>query len=142
MGRITSINELARYKVGEIAYIVNMRALVQSQVRIEPQDSWVCDHHPKVLFERKFYKSWKSRDKLPKLPADIFQCWTTLLTSEFIVEQFQIKGVNRSLDTGEFYYMRDGDELIMPESCLLDSSTAAHRERERIIKIIQKWAKP
>jgi len=95
--------------------------------------------HSKTLFERGPYKNvWPFRAKLPRLHQADFSHLVTILSSEFIVEQFEIFDIVRSNNTGEFFYSNQDDEW-MPELSLFDTSIAARRERTRITKMVKRW---
>lgn len=135
---IKSVIELARYPVGSVAYWVTLRSK-QNEVKIPPGEEWTLDYHPKVLHERGYNKIWNKRISLPKLHHADFHAITNLLTSNFEVESFKIHDIIRSNDTGEFFYCNETDEWL-PEKYLLDTIIAARKERDRIKKLIRKWA--
>jgi len=138
--RIKSVIELSKYKMGDTAYWVTIRPVGIDHIMIPDGEEWIIDHHPKTLYERGYTKkAWKSRKKLPKLHQVDFEAIVNILTSELVVEPFEINTVARSGDTGEFYYSND-ENAWMPESCLLDSTQAARKERERILKMCKNWS--
>lgn len=143
--KIRSVIELARYSVGDVAYWVTMRpTMIHDDENIDDDKKWMLDHHPKVLYERfkggPYHKAWNRRTKLPKLHHEDFMVCMALLTSELVVEEFEIQSIVRSSNTAEFFYQNPNDEW-MPESYLLDTMQAAKRELTRIQKIIRNWAK-
>lgn len=135
--RISSVLELSRYKVGESVWWVVFRNS-EPTPELSEEDRWMENHHPKVLYERGPYL-WPGRAKLPKLQHMDFAGIVNLLTSDFCVEQFTVTEVIRSRDTAEFFYSNADDEW-MPESCLFCTDIAARRERNRILKLLKKWA--
>jgi hypothetical protein len=138
--RVSSVIQLAKYPIGSVLYRVVFRPVGIAQVQIPPGEEWMAEVHPKILFERGLAnKSWKYRAQLPRLCALDFQYVTELLTSEPIVERFVIQDVDRSLNTGEFYYM-NADQDWMPESTLFESALAAKREKIRIKHLFELWA--
>lgn len=138
MPGISSVLELARYQVGESAWWVTLR-LKEPINPLKEDQHWMIEAHPKLLYERGPYKkNWTYRSKLPKLQHLDFQGIVGLLTSDLVVERFDICDVIRSQDTGEFFYSNEDDEW-MPESCLFDTITAARRERARIMRMLKKW---
>lgn len=137
--RINSVLELSRYKVGETVWWVVLRNSDPIPA-IPEDDQWMENHHPKALYERGPYQRlWTSKAKLPKLQHMDFGAIVSLLTSEFKVEPFTIVEVVRSRDTAEFFYSNADDEW-MPESSLFDTDIAARRERNRILRLLKKWA--
>ncbi len=141
--KIKSVLDLARYKVGDVAWWVILRPLKTPLPTIETDDKWMEKHHPKVLYERGPYKTfWPNKALLPKLQHMDFTTIVGVLTSELKIESFPVCDLIRSRDTGEFFYCNDADEW-MPETFLFDSRPAADREKTRIFRLIQKWmAKP
>jgi len=138
--RIKSVIELSKYKAGDIAYWVTLRPVGLDQIIIPEGEEWLVEHHPKTLYERGYAKkAWQSRKKLPKLHHIDFQAIVSIITSKLVIEPFEIHDIVRSGDTGEFFYSNEEDEW-MPESYLLDSTQAARRERERILKMCKNWA--
>lgn len=137
--RIKSVIELARYRVGDTAYWVILRPL-ESMPQLAEDDKWMENHHPKVLYSRgPAKKLWPYHAKLPRLHHIDFGGIVNLLRSEFVVESFAICDVIRSRDTGEFFYQNSDDEW-MPESHLFDTDIAARREKNRVKKMIKRWA--
>src|SRR6185369_10873599 len=103
--KIKSVLELAKYNTGDTLFWVVLRPVGVAGVQIAEEDEWVASAHPKVIYERKLVKTWYYRNsKLPKLCALDFQYVVELLTSELVVERFEISTICRSSDTGEFYY--------------------------------------
>lgn len=138
--KVATLADLARYKVGDILYQVALRPIGLACVQYDQKDAWIADAHPKVLFDRGYInKAWKFKAKPPKLGAADFHYVTSLLTSEPVVERFQIVAIHRSPDTGEFYYQNLEQEW-MPESYLLPTEAAGVREKFRIKDLFQKWA--
>jgi|2_EtaG_2_1085320.scaffolds.fasta_scaffold00067_41 transposase len=137
--RISSVLELSRYKTGETVWWVVFRNK-DSIPDLDEEQKWMVSYHPKVLYERGPYQRlWNSKAKLPKLQHMDFAAMTSLLTSEFRVEPFTIVEVIRSRDTAEFFYSNSDDEW-MPESSLFCTDIAARRERNRIMRLLRKWA--
>jgi len=132
------IFKLARYKIGDTAYWTNFIP-VDDVSEIPEKDDWVRTHHPKVLFERGYFKPlWKTTAQLPKLEKTDFMSIMHILTCELRVDDFLVTSIARSHDTGEFFYSNEDDEW-MPESFLFDSRAAANKEQKRIKKMIKKW---
>jgi hypothetical protein len=133
-----SVLELARYKVGDSAWWVTLR--YKDPIPHLPEGAhWMQSCHPKALYEHGPYKQyWPFRAKLPRLHHIDFSGVITFITSEFVVERFDVCEVVRSSDTGEFFYSNQDDEW-MPESCLFDTQIAARRERTRVVKMMKKW---
>lgn len=139
--RVTSVLELARYKVGDCTWWVTLRHK-EPVPTLSGEDEWMTkeDIHPKTLYEHGPYKSkWSLRAKLPRLQHMDFAGIVGLLMSELVVERFDVCDVVRSNDTGEFYYSNRDDEW-MPESYLFDTDVAARRERTRVVKMVRRWA--
>lgn len=137
--KISSVLELSRYNIGSTVWWVVLRN-TETIPDLPEEDEWMENHHPKVLYERGPYQRiWNSKAKLPKLQHMDFAGIVALLTSEFSVEQFNITEIIRSKDTAEFFYSNTDDEW-MPESCLFCTDIAARRERNRILRLLKKWA--
>lgn len=137
--RISSVLELSRYKINETVWWVILRSK-EPLPELPEEDSWMEDHHPRILYERGPYQRlWTSKAMLPRLQHMDFAGIVTLVTSEFKVEPFTIVEIIRSNETGEFWYSNDDDEW-MPESCLFCTDIAARRERNRVLKLLKKWA--
>ena len=138
--KISSVLELARYKVGDYAWWVTFQCNDPIH-NLSEDEEWMINNgiHPKILWEHGPYQSkWPLRSKLPRLSNIDFDSVIGLLKSEIIVEQFDICDIIRSNDTGEFYYSNSNDEW-MPEGYLMDTDVAARRERTRILKMIKRW---
>lgn len=138
--KIHNVNELSRYKVGEVSWWVVLRPMKMANASLDQRDQWMIDHHPKALFLRGPCKNvWKQSIRLPQLHHADFAIVTNILTSKVMVEEFMVNDVVRSKDTGEFFYANPDNEW-MPESYLFDTKVAARRERTRIVKMIKQWA--
>lgn len=136
--KITSVLELARYRVGDVAWWVTLRYL-EDVPEISEDNDWMNNVHPKIFYESGPYrKQWPYKAMLPRLQHSDFTWFVGLLISQFVVEQFNICDIIRSNDTGEFYYSNENNEW-MPESYLFDTDIAARRERTRIIKMMRRW---
>ncbi len=139
--KITSVVELSRYKIGTVLYRVVLRPVGQSHITINPGDEWMAQCHPKIFYERGMANAaWKFKTKIPKLCGIDFQYVMEILTSESIVERFEIVDVARSADTGEFYYCSPVGDW-MPEGNLFESYSAARREKSKIKNLFSQWAK-
>jgi hypothetical protein len=137
--RISSVLELSRYKIDETVWWVILRSK-EPLPELSLEDAWMEDYHPRVLYGRGPYqKLWTSKALLPRLQHMDFAEIVSLITSEFKVEPFTITEIIRSTETGEFWYSNDDDEW-MPEPCLFCTDIAAKRERNRILKLLKKWA--
>lgn len=136
--KMSSALELSRYKVGNSAWWVTLR--YQDPLPELPKEAaWMMNCHPKALYEHGPYKNyWPFRAKLPRLHHVDFSGVVTFLTSEFMVEKFDVCEVIRSQDTGEFFYANQDDEW-MPEPSLFDTIIAARRERTRVVKMMRRW---
>jgi len=133
-----SVLELTKYKVGDTAWWVALR--YKKPLPELPEDFWMSWCHPKTCYEKGPYKkNWTLKSKLPRLHPDDFTGIVTILTSDIVVELFDICDVIRSTDTGEFFYSNQNDEW-MPESYIFDTIIAARRESTRIAKMVLRWA--
>lgn len=140
MRKIHSVIELAKFKLNETVYWVTLRPIGPSYTEIPDNEAdWILREHPKYLYSRGFDKSWISRAALPKLLDVDFRTITMLVTSKLVVEQFKIVCIERSADTGEFYYQNSDGER-MPEAYLMSSKKMAIKERDRVMKMIATWA--
>lgn len=136
--KISSVLELARYRVGDVAWWVIFRQ-IEIASDLTEEDSWMQTHHPKVLYTRGSHKHlWKSKAALPKLQHIDFLNVMSILTSKCVVEQFTVCDVLRSRYTGEFFYANDNNEWI-PESNLLSNKAIANQEKSRMMKLMKKW---
>lgn len=134
----SDVFEVARYKIGDVAWWVNLTAKDDPQ-EVPEKDDWMKKHHPKVLFERGLYKSlWKTTAALPKLEKTDFLSIMHILTCEMRISEFVVSSIARSNDTGEFFYSNLNTEWL-PESNLFDTKEAATKERKRIIGLLKKW---
>jgi hypothetical protein len=139
--KIRSVLELARYKVGDVAWWVVLRPQRDIPTLTEDQQ-WMVqpDVHPKILYRNGGpYSHLWGKAVLPKLQHMDFAAVMGLLTHEFSVEQFPICDVIRSRNLGEFFYTNDSGDW-MPESHLMDTKVAADREKTRVLRLIKKWA--
>ena len=139
--KLSSVTELARYTVGDIAYWI---IISNEEVPVLDDDNiWMLDN-PRVLYEHGPAKHiWKESNRFSRLPKlnDIdFINIVNLLTSELVVQPYIISEISRSNDTGEFYYYNEEIDEWAQESCLFDTNIAARREKNRILKLIKKWA--
>jgi hypothetical protein len=129
---------VARYKIDEVVWWVNFVAKDEPST-IAEQDEWIKNHHPKVLFDRGYFKPlWKTTAALPRLEKVDFLSVMHILTCEIVVSEFVVSSIARSHDTGEFFYSNMFAEW-MPESFLFDSREAAGKEKKRITSMIRKW---
>lgn len=138
MSSSPGVFEVSRYKIGDVAWWVNLSAKDEPQ-DIPDSDDWIKTHHPKVLFDRGYYKSlWRTTAALPKLEKTDFLSVMHLLTCDMKASDFVVSSIARSHDTGEFFYSNAYAEWV-PESYLFDSKEAAIKERKRIMNMIKKW---
>jgi len=138
--KIKSVVELSKHKIGDMLYWVVFRPLAVAGIKIPEGEEWIVNCHPKVLYDRKLVgKAWGNRGRIPRLCAVDFQYVVDLLTSEPVVERFDIQGVCRSFDTGEFYYSNEAGEW-MPESFLYATAHRAKAEKKRIKELFRTWA--
>jgi hypothetical protein len=137
--KIKSVLELARYKVGDVAWWVVIRS--KPEPEISEQNKWMTQEHihPKTLYRGgPFEPLWGRKAILPKLQHQDFNTIVGLLTATMAVEPFTICDLVRSRDTGEFFYENERNEW-MPEAQLLDTKIAAEREKTRIRRLLRKW---
>lgn len=134
--RIKSVTELAKYRVGDVAWWIVLRPLTVPNL-IE-SDQWMKKHHPKAFYEWGPGKCLWGKALLPKLQHTDFAGVMSILTSKMLTDQFPICDILRSRDTGEFFYSNADDEWI-PQSYLMDTKVLADKERTRIIRLIQRW---
>lgn len=136
--RIKSALELAKFKLGQVLYWVVLRPVGAPSVKIPPGEEWVTDCHPKTVYERGFAKTWKYKQKLPRLQALDFHYVVNLLTNEPVVEEFKITDVFRSMNTGEFHYSNPDGEW-MPQDLLFKTAKQAKLEKKRIKSLFKTW---
>lgn len=138
--KITSVLELGRYSIGQTVYWVTI-CQKQAEPIVEDQDEWMFDTHPMHLYTIGPYKRiWPRNIKVPKLHEEDFRAIVSLLQTELIVGQFLIADISRCTLTGDYYYVNEHNTW-MPQQNLFDTETAAYRERNRILKLINKWVK-
>ena len=136
--KVTSVLELARYPVDTVAYWIALRT--NSPIpELSEEAAWLTTVHPKELYRGPYKKLWPYYAKLPKLHHVDFNTIVSMLVSELCVEEFPVKEIIRSHDTGEFFYANEDNEW-MPEQHLFDTPAAARREKTRVLKLIRKWA--
>lgn len=136
--KITSVVELSKYKLGDKLYWVVLRP---KTIIKKPTEKWHVEPHPKTIFERGYAKGlWPSGRKLPRVIGDDFDSLMDLLCSVPSVEQFDIRQIFRSRDTGEFQYANADNEWL-PESCLFETEKGAQLEKKRILTMVAAWAK-
>ncbi len=140
--KIRSVLDLARYRVGDVAWWVVLRPIKALPDLADDQQWMLRSHvHPKVLYKNDgpYAALWPRKAVLPKLQHMDFASVVSLLTSELTVEQFPVCDLVRSRDTADFYFSNDDGEWIL-EAHLMDTKIAADRERSRILRLIRKWA--
>lgn len=138
--KITSALELSKYKITRILYWVVFRPVGNTSVQVPQGEEWISNCHPKVLYERGIARNIPYNNRLPRLHSLDFQYVMDLLTSEPIIEKFEITAIHRSYDTGEFYYANQENEW-MPEDSLFQTPQAALKEKIRIKSLFAKWAR-
>jgi hypothetical protein len=137
--KLKSVNELARYQVGDVCYWVVLRQLGTPSESPTPENVWMAEEHPKCFFDRRvFSPMWKSRMRIPKLHATDFRLVTDLLTQRCVIEEFHVTEIKRSHNTGEFWYTSSKEEMQV-ESFLFSSRSQVVREKRRIKKMIIEW---
>jgi len=135
--KITSVLELARYKLDDQVYKVAI-FYPYPVPDLSENDERLAGCHPRNLFAGPFKRLWPFHAQLPKLSHYDFDIITNLLISKLRIEEFIITDIMRSEETGEFLYF-DGDEDWMPEKCLFDTMMAALREKSRLLRLIRNW---
>lgn len=135
--KIKSVTELAKYRVGDVAWWVILRRR-DDLPELPKEDRWMTSHHPKALYEWGPGKAVWGKALLPKLQHVDFGNIVTLLTCKILVDQFPVCDIIRSKNTGEFFYSNPDDEW-MPEQYLMDTKVEAERERSRILRLFKKW---
>lgn len=139
MAEKSSIFDLAKYKIGDILFWTAIRPLGMPPVS-KVEDEYLRYCHPKTWYERLGLDHlWKFDGPLPRLHSIDFSIIMMILTSEVAIETFTIHCIERSSDTGEFYYANEHNEW-MPESYLFDDPDGAHKERYRLKKMVEFWA--
>ncbi len=137
MPKIKSVLELSKFKVGQTVYWVVLRGDDMTCISESSYPAWIRIEHPKVLYERKLLPSLGG-SRLPKLHASDFFFISQLLSQQPVVEEFKIKEIRRSANTGEFSYLNENDEC-MPESFLCCRRAEATKERSRLRKMMLEW---
>lgn len=140
--KVKSALELAKFKPGDKPYWIISRCIGAEPV-IDEEDSWMFSEsiHPKTPYRYGVLKGlWPYRAKLPKLHASDFTLLVEVLNSHLIIEEFEVALVVRCQQTGEFIYQNTTAEEWMPESHLFESKAAARKERDRIKRLIGRWA--
>ena len=137
--KLKSVNELARYQVGDVCYWAVLRQLGVPTESPTPENVWMAEEHPKCFFDRGvFSPMWKYRMQIPKLHATDFRLLTDLLTQRCVIEEFHVTDIKRSRNTGEFWYTSSKEEMQV-ESFLFPRRSQAVRESKRIKKMISEW---
>lgn len=139
--KIASVLELSRYKIGDIVYWIYFAPKnVADSTALNEEDTWMAHSHPKVLVQRGPLKNiWPKNMKLPKLHNGDFEIFVNLMNSHLVIDDFLVTEISRSQHTGEFNYVNK-DGFIMPESMLFDTRVSAAKERDRLLKMVSKWA--
>lgn len=137
--KIQSVTELAKFRVGDVAWWVILRPLDQP-ADLPADDLWMKNQgqHPKTFYEWGPGKAVWGKALLPKLQYSDFAGIVTLLTSKILVEQFPVCDIIRCRNTGEFIYSNEDDEW-MPEPYLLTTKLLAEREKDRILRLFRRW---
>jgi hypothetical protein len=136
--KIVSVMELAKYKIGDLAYHVMLQPTGKIP-RLASADKWMREVHPKVLYSSGPFKHlWKYTSVLPRVSWNDFEDLIMVITASVEVQPFCVKGIERCKHTGEFIYTNE-DDVEIPESCLFDTKQAASLERSRILKLFKKW---
>lgn len=137
---IKHVTELAKYQVGDFLYRVVFRPIGIPDIILPPEDDWMLQAHPQVLFDYGIAdQTWKFQESIPKLCALDFQAVVSILTSEPVVERFEVSDIFRSQDTGEFYYGDSGGDW-MPERAVWDDPETARTEKLRIKGLFRQWS--
>jgi hypothetical protein len=138
---VSSVLELAKWKPGDRIYCAIFRQKVDYQSIVSNNDEWAFSEsvHPKVLYKYKIIRGmWDNPATLPKLHACDFMTVLDILTSELVVEPYDIISIMRCQHTGEFIYADEAEEY-MPESCLFSTAQEAEQECDRIKAMIRGW---
>lgn len=139
MKKVKSVLELSKYKVDQTVYWVVLRPVDQPRRSPLLCARWMRHEHPKVFFDRKIMSPlWKSKRRIPKLHAQDFMVVTQLFCQRLVVEEFIIKKIFRSPNTGEFGYANEHDDQ-MPESFLFGRRSDAANERLRLQQLLAEW---
>mgnify|MGYP005614230063 CR=1 FL=1 len=134
-----TIYDLAKFKVGESPYWIVLRP-IKSLVEHDESASFLLEHHPKDYYTKGEGRSlWHYNNNLPKLSSEDFNIVVSMLRSHFSIEKFVICDINRSNNSGEFYYINEEAEN-MPESNLFKNMSDAVKEVKRIKKMMAGWA--
>lgn len=146
MAKITSVLELARYKIGETAYRV---ALISDDASMHGaqaartysplyKHTWLDDGCDKGYKRKQITNLRQKIGKPPHLSYEDYSILIPFLAADLLVVEYNVSLVYRCSDTGEFWY-EDENGVKMPELYLFDTIVAARRERNKIVKQIRKW---
>lgn len=139
MKKIESVLDLSKYRVDQTVFWVVLRPVDEPRRSLFQCDKWMRLEHPKVWFDRKVLSPlWKSKRKIPKMHAQDFMAVTQLVTQRLGIEEFIIKEVSRSPNTGEFSYKNECKDQ-MPESFLFGRHSEAVKEASRLQQLLFEW---
>jgi len=133
--RKATLRDLARYRVGQQVYWIVFRAdrLPDS----ERSEDWMKEEHPWILWRRKVVP-WGVSMRPPRAhPGDTMMIMT-LCNQKPKIEPFRITAVERSENSGEFFYTGPRG-VRMPEGLLFPTKKAARKEIARMVRMFAAW---
>lgn len=145
--KVKPIHKLGKFQLGQIVWYIrfqnniskDMHAYIGLNGTIIDND-WELDNpndlHPKDQFIIDNKPGWPKGIKLPRLPSIDFYMYTYALLSELMVYEMEVKKINRSNNTGEFYYKCK--DTWLPESSIFETKQAAWLELNRLKKLLKK----
>ncbi len=131
MAKVTSVLQLARYKVGDLVWRLDLNT-VNASCLYEPLYKW--DNKQEIAIAK------TKIGRLPRIDSQGHNNFVSFAASDLEVVEYTIDTIYRCPKTGEFWY-KDLNSEDMPESCLFDTKVAARIERSRLVKIIKEWVK-
>lgn len=145
--KIKPVNELSTFKIGQTIWFIKFddkRAdLMHDYVGLDDMvicHNWEFDNpndlHPKDQFIINKKPGWPKHEKLPRMPSTAFYMLSYILLFDLSVYESTIRKINRSNNTGEFYYKCKTTWL--PEYAVFETKEAAHLELDRLKKLVRK----
>ena len=130
-----TILDLARYRLGQRVYWIVFR--MERGPEFHRPAEWVKREHPWMLWRYKIMP-WSVPMKPPRAhPVDAMAIMM-LCGQKPKIEPFRITAVERSENSGEFFYTGPRG-VRMPEGLLFRSKKAARREIARMARMFAAW---
>ena len=130
-----TLRDLAQYRVGQKAYWIVFRS--DGRPDFQRSENWMRDEHPWILWRRKVLP-WDVSMRPPRAHPGDTMIIMMLCNQKPKIEPFQIMDVERSMNSGEFFYTGPRG-MRMPEGLLFPSKKAARKEIARMARMFAAW---